>query len=337
MSSRSIAGIVLVLALALAGVGQVAFPPPAAAAAQPIVIRLAHAYSTTSIRHLSAEKLKEMIEARTGGRVRMEIFPAGQLYSDERQALQAVIQGNLEMSMPPLSNVTAYDPAFFVFDLPFLFKDQDSLNRFEDSPVGAAILQRVEKLGLKGLAYWDAGAAVVVTKSKVTAMSQLKGLKIRVPAGRIQTMSFRPFGASGVGLGVGEIPSAMQNGLIDGVYTDTLNVASARLYEVAGYTLITNQQFFTPALVVNRKFYDGLPQDVREAITKLLPEWVTTQRALSRTEQNEAQAEAAKKGMVITTLSAEQIAAAKTANREAYEEVRKLAGDALYRQVIEWK
>ncbi len=334
MNCRRTAKIVLAFALALAGVR------PAAtgyAAAQPIVIRLAHSYSTTSMRHLSAEKFKEMLESRTGGRVRLEILPAGQLYSDERQALQAAIQGNVEMATPPLSNVTAYDPAFFVFDLPFLFKDQDSLNRFEDSPVGTDLLKRVEKIGLKGLSYWDAGGAVVVTKSKVTDMSQLKGLKIRVPAGRIQVLSFKPFGASGVSLGVGEIPSAMQNNLIDGVYTDTLNSLSARLNEVAGYMFVTNQQFFTPGLVMNLKFYEGLPQDIRDTITAILPEWLTFQRALSRKQQADAVAELARKGMAVTRLTPEQITAARTANREAYEEGRKLIGDSLYKQVIEWK
>ncbi len=337
MDRRWMIGIVLVMALTLVGAWH-AVTASAAAAAEPLVLRLAHSYATTSARHLSAEKLGQMLEAATGGRVRIQIFPAGQLYTNEAQALQAVIQGNIELATPPLGNVTAFDPAFFVFDLPFLFKDQDTLNRFEDGPIGTALLKRFERIGLKGLSYWDAGAAVVATKRPVATLNDLKGLKLRVPAGKMQALSFRTFGASTVALGVGEIPSALQNGLIDGVYTDNLTVQASKLYEVAGHMLVTYQQFFTPGIVMNLKTYERLPPDIREILDKkVLPEWVTWQRALSRKLQSEVLDDLAKRGMTITRLDHTQTDAARAANREAYEEGRKAIGDELYSQVMSWR
>ena len=263
---------VLLALAALATMGGASFSLAATARAADFTLRLNHTLPAAHLRNRHAELFKQYVDKASNGTVDVQIFPAGQLYKNDQDAIKAVRSGAIEGAMVTPGDLSLFDPAFSIFELPFFATSYEQIDALETSDVGRQILYGLEKVGLKGLAYTDAGSAVVMNnKRPFKQLSDLSGLRIRASAGALQVKGFELLGASAIQLPFGEVAPSLQRGMIDGVYTTASAAASGKLGQQAKYVTWTKQQFFNPAIVVNLDWWNGLPQETRDAIMAGMP------------------------------------------------------------------
>lgn len=292
---------------ALGVVGLSAAPGAGPAAAADYTMRVNHTLPATHLRQTHAELFAKTVADVTGGAVAVKIFPAGQLYKKDSDAINAVRAGSLEAAMVSTGTLSLFEPGFELLELPFLITSYDQLDAVLDSAVGARILAGLDKVGLKGLAYTPAGSAIILnTKHPLTDVGDFEGLRLRSSAGKVQIESFELLGASGIVLPFGEVAQALQRGTVDGIYTSVAAAAAGKLGEQAKYATWTKQQFFAPVIVVNRDWYEALPAAHRTAIEGAMSGFYETAAKINQDEETASLAALKAQGAeVIEALSPE--------------------------------
>ncbi len=187
--SRVVAGSCLIMCTVFATTSQ---------AQTPIVIRFSHVVAPDTAKGKAAQRFKELAEARTAGRVRVEVSPNSQLYKD-REELEALQLGAVQMLAPSLSKLaTLGGNDFEAFDLPFLFKSRAAFRAVADAPIGAALLKRLEGQGVKGLAYWDNGFKVFTANRPLRNVTDFRNLRVRVQSSGVISAEMRALEAEPV-------------------------------------------------------------------------------------------------------------------------------------------
>ncbi len=235
-----------------------------ARADEPIVIKFSHVVAPDTPKGKAAEKFKELAEERTHGRVKVEVYPNSQLYKDKEE-LEALQLGAVQMLAPSLSK---FGPLgirdFEAFDLPFIFPSVAALRRVTDGPIGKALLKKLEPKGIVGLAYWDNGFSVVTSNRPLRTLADFKGLKLRIQSSKVLEQTYRDLGALPQVMAFSEVYQALQTGVVDAGGENTpSNIYTQKFYEVQKYLTVTHQNYIGYALIVNKKFWDGLPPDIR--------------------------------------------------------------------------
>jgi len=249
------------LALALASA-----PAPALgaqSAAMPIVMRIGHAQPVSHPRHKSLLRFKELVWEKTEGRIRVDVFPAGQL-GDEASMLEATKIGTLQATRGGLFELVS--PRLLVYTLPFLFDDLDGIEKVTMGPIGERIAKEAEKKGICILATGDAGGFRQITNDlrPVQAPEDLEGMRIRVPDIATIVRTFEAFGATPVGVPYGETYQALKSDLADGEENPFVNIDAMRFYEVQKYLTVLDYQFHPDPFNVNLAWYRALSaQDQR--------------------------------------------------------------------------
>jgi C4-dicarboxylate-binding protein DctP len=249
----------------------------AAESSKPITIRISHAYTITHLRQKVAVHFRELADKYIPGRLKVEIYPAGQLFGGKDE-MEAVMMGSVEMVLAPDGELISYVPAAAILKMP-IWKGYKDLYAFEDSPKGGGeIAARFEKFGVKCLGYntMIGGNMGVLTNKKrpIHVPEDAKGLKIRVPVGKHYELMIRHIGASPIQIGGAELMTALQTGVVDGSLTSLeYNYKSAAYKLQPHLTLIPIAA--TSAMLMNLKFWNSLPADVRSVIeTKIVPETI---------------------------------------------------------------
>src|SRR5467141_2764528 len=182
-------------------------------AQQPLVLKFSHVVTDDTPKGKGAIRFKELAEAKTQGRVKVEIYPNSQLYKD-REELQL---GAVQMLVP---SVSKFGPLgvrkFEVFDLPYMFADESSLERVVDGPVGTGLFQLLEPKGIVGLAYWFNGFKEFSANKPLRKLDDFKGLKIRIQSSKILEGEIKAFGAIPQVMAFSEVYTALQQGVVDG-------------------------------------------------------------------------------------------------------------------------
>jgi C4-dicarboxylate-binding protein DctP len=291
------------------------------ATAADFTLRLNHTLPAAHLRNKHAELFKQMVAKATNGTVDVEIFPAGQLYGNDQDAIKAVRSGAIEGAMVTPGDLSLFDPAFSIFELPFFANDYKQIDALEDGPVGQEILAGLAKIGLKGLAYTDAGSAIIINnKHPVSNPADLKGLRIRASAGALQVKGFELLGASAIQLPFGEVAPSLQRGMIDGVYTTPSAAAAGKLGQQAKYVTWTKQQFFNPAIIVNLAWWNSLPKDKRSAIMAVMPAFMREASKMNQDDEQKSIAALKQQGAEVSDLSPEAKAALKAKLQPLYDE-----------------
>lgn len=213
------------------------------------VIRLAHVVNEQDPYHVAAMKFKEIVEAKTAGNVKVEIFPNAVL-GDERTLLEGMQMGTVDMGIITNGPVANFLPKIAVFEMPFLFSKREDAYAVLDGPIGQNILKELETVKLKGLAYAERGFRNLTnSKRPVLAPADVKGLKIRVMQNPVYIDLFNTLGANAVPMAWAEALTALQQGTIDG-QENPVNVAYAfKLFETQKYFSMTRHTY-APALFV---------------------------------------------------------------------------------------
>jgi C4-dicarboxylate-binding protein DctP len=231
-------------------------------AAEPIVIKFSHVVAAESPKGKAALRFKETVERRTGGRVKVEVYPNATLFKDE-QELTALREGKVDMLAPALGDFSELEiPAFDVFGLPYVFLGRDMVRRVTDGTVGHDIFKQLEPKGIVGLAYWDAGFKIFAANKSVKRPQDIRGLRMRMSS-KIYEPMFLALGATPIEMGFGATVKALQEGKVDGNENTPSNLYTRKMHELQSHMTVTNHVYLGYALIANKKFWDGLPGDLR--------------------------------------------------------------------------
>jgi len=229
----------------------------------PIVIKFSHVVAQDTPKGHGAQKFKELAEERTKGRVKVEVYPNSSLYKDKEE-MEALQLGSVQMLAPSLAKFGPLGvKEFEVFDLPFIFKDQEAFRAVTDGPVGAGLFKKLESHGVKGLAYWDNGFHIMSANKPLHSVADFKGLKMRIQSSKVLDAQMRALGAIPQVMAFSELYQGLQSGVVDGTEGVPSNFYTQKVYEVQKHMTISNHGHLAYALIVNKKFWDGLPADIR--------------------------------------------------------------------------
>ncbi|MGX9425611.1 MULTISPECIES: TRAP transporter substrate-binding protein [Bradyrhizobium] len=320
--------------LAAASVVAIAFAGPAAAD-DPIVIKFSHVVATNTPKGQAAEKFKELAEKYTTGKVKVEVYPNSQLYKDKEE-LEALQLGAVQMLAPSNSKFGPIGvKEFEVFDLPYILPDLATLRKVTDGPLGAKLLKLLEPKGMIGLAYWDNGFKQMSANKKLIEPADYKGLKFRIQSSKVLEAQFRSLGAIPQVMAFSEVYQALQTGVVDGQENTWSNIYTQKMHEVQKYITTTNHGYIGYIVVVNKKFWEGLPPDIRASCEKAMKEATAYGNGQSQKENDDALAEIKKTGKSeIIALTPEQDAAMRKTMEPVYKDVAKRVGQGLIDEFV---
>jgi len=241
------------------------------AVAAPIKIKFSHVVAENTPKGQMANKFKELVDQRLGGKVVVEVFPNSQLFGDNK-VLEAMLLGDVQIAAPSLSKFSRYTKSLQVFDLPFLFKDMAAAEKFQKSEHGQKLLGSMEKKGLIGLGYLHNGLKQLSASKPLKVPADAKGLKFRIQASDVLAAQFQALGAVPLKKPFSEVFTLLQTKAIDGQENTWSNIYSKKFFEVQGYITESNHGLIDYLVVTSTEFWKGLPDDIRMDVKKALDE-----------------------------------------------------------------
>lgn len=269
------------------------------AADGPTVLRLAHGLDTGHPVHRAIVFMAERVADRSDGRIRVDIYPSEQL-GTERQALELLQIGSIDMAKVSSSALEAFAPAFRVLGLPFLFRDEAHRFSVLEGDVGRDLLDSAARYRLQGLAFYDAGARSFYTVGRpVRAPSDLEGLKIRVQESAVAIELVGALGGSATPIPFGELYTALQQGVVDGAENNPPSFYLTRHYEVARYYALDEHTAVPDVLLISTHAWDSLTSEERGWLREAARESARLQKRLWREATDEALAAVREAGVEI--------------------------------------
>ena len=270
-------------------------------------IRMGYLVPEEHSAHIQALKFKEKLERESDGRLKVELYPNGQLYGSDREAIEAVQLGNLEMTIPAVAPLASFNEKFLVFDLPFLFNDYDSAYRALDGDLGQELLDSLEQNDLKGLVFGENGFRHVSNnEGPIETPADMAGLKLRTLENPLHTDTFKAFGANASPFAFGELYTALQQGTYDAMECPISLYYTNKFYEVQDYLSLTGHVYAAAILLANNDFYNDLPEDLQTLVMEASEEFRDEQRKLAQQQDAEFMDKLEAEGMQINDLTTEQ-------------------------------
>ena len=274
----------LILAAALAAVVAL----PAAAMADPIIIKFSHVVANDTPKGKGALKFKELAEKYTNGKVKVEVYPNSTLYKDKEE-IEALQLGSVQMLAPSTAKFAPLGvKEFEALDLPWLFKDDANYEAAMKGPFGQYLFKKLSAKGITGLAYWDNGFHMVSANKPLLNPSDFKGLKFRISGSKIADRYFRDLGAIPQIMAFSEVYQALQTGVVDGCENTPSNYLTQKFHEVQKDITVSNHAHLQYAVIVNSKFWNGLPPDIRKELTKAMNEATDYTNSIATQENKDA-------------------------------------------------
>ena len=266
--SRKLLAVTAVLFIAL-GFGFWLASVPADAAG-PIVIKFAHNGNTIpeDPQNIACTKFKEMVEKKSNGALKVQIYPAAQL-GDARTIVEGVQMGTIEMADIENGPMGRFVPEAMLWDLPFIFRDISHAHKVLDGDVGQAIQKKYEKVSIKHLAYNDGGMRYFTNKVRpIKSMADMKGLKIRVMESKVMIDTINAFGSSAVPMAFGELYTALQQGVVDGQENPLNLIFSQRFYEVQKFLSLSGHFYYPRQYIVSLNWWKGLSPEHQKILAE---------------------------------------------------------------------
>jgi len=269
------------------GAAALAFSSLASAQA-PILIKFSHVNPANSPKNQAAEYFKKLAEDGTKGRVKIEIYPNSTLYKDKEE-LEALQLGAVQMLAPTLGK---FGPMglrdFEVFDLPYLFDSFDQVHLVTQGPIGKQLLDQLDAKGIKGLAFWDNGFKQMSANKPLRKPDDFKGLRMRIFSSKVLDAQMRALGAQPQVLAASEIYTSMQSGLVDGGENTESTFYQFKMYEVQKHLTLSSHGYVGYAVVANKKFWEGLPPDIRAVLEDALAKATVFGNRITKKENEDA-------------------------------------------------
>jgi C4-dicarboxylate-binding protein DctP len=302
------------LRIALSAAAILLAAPGMAAAQQPIVIKFSHVVAVDTPKGKAAEDFKKLAEERTKGRVKVEVYPNSSLFKDGEE-MEALQLGSVQMLAPSLAKFGPLGVRDFeVFDLPYMFDDYNELHKVTQGPVGASLFRKLDSKGIVGLAYWDNGFKVMSANKPIRLPADYKGLKMRIQSSKVLGDQMKALGSIPQVMAFSEVYQALQTGVVDGTENPPSNFYTQKMHEVQKYLALTNHGYLGYAVIANKKFWEGLPADIRATLEGAMKDATKLANDIAKKENEDAIEAVRKSGKTeIITLSADQKMALKRA------------------------
>ncbi len=293
-----------------------------AVAQQPIVIKFSHVVTPDTPKGKGALKFQELAQKYTNGRVKVEVYPNSSLYKDKEE-LEALQLGAVQMLAPSLAKFGPIGvKEFEVFDLPFILPDKAALRRVTDGVLGTKLMKMLEPKGIVGLAYWDNGFKGMSANRPLRMPADFRGLKMRIQSSKVLEAQMRALGAIPQVMAFSEVYQALQTGVVDGTENPPSNEYTQKMHEVQKYTVLSDHGYVGYAVITNKKFWDGLPADIRGQLEKAMKEATDYANSIAQKENDDAIEAMKKSGTTqVSTLTAEEKAAWRKALEPVYQEM----------------
>ncbi|PIE36258.1 ABC transporter substrate-binding protein [candidate division KSB3 bacterium] len=285
-----------------------------------------------SAQYQSLVFFKDLVEKNSEGKIEVELYHSSQL-GDDREMMEALQMGVQEVTCPSTAPIAPFVNGFKVFDLPFLFPTNESADYVLDGEVGQTLLDQLAEIGLIGLAYWENGYRQLTNSAKaVKSPADVKGLKVRTMENPIHLAAWKALGANPTPMAFGELFSAMQQKVVDGQENPWGTIYLQNFFEVQEYTTDTGHIYSPFVLMISKKFWDGLPEDMQKVVKEAALEARDHNRELNR-KMNAEYLEKLKEKMDVTILSPEERAAFQEAVQPVYDQFAEEIGQDLIQNV----
>jgi C4-dicarboxylate-binding protein DctP len=259
-----------------------------ARAQPPIVIKFSHVVAPDAPKGQAAERFRVLAEQLTHGRVRVEVYPNSQLYKDKEE-LEALQLGAVQMLAPSLAKFGPLGvKEFEAFDLPYIFPTKAALYAVTEGPIGRSLLDKLESKGITGLAYWDNGFKVMSANRPLHTPADFRGLRMRIQGSKVLDAQMRALGAIPQVLAFSEVYPALQAHVVDGTENPPSNMLTQGMHEVQKYVTVSNHGYLGYAVIVNKKFWDGLPRDIREELEQAMREATAFEKTIAQRDNDAA-------------------------------------------------
>lgn len=327
----------LILALVLTGCGapaeqvsgeQQATSGSEAPVKEQVHIRISHCDPTTVPQHLGFELFKKIVEEESNGAIRVSTYPATQL-GGERESLEQVKNGSLEMATASAGPVTTFNKQFMVLDIPFVFDDYETAWMVMDGPVGQALLRSGEKIGLKGLGFMENGFRHVTNNVRpIKTPADLKGLKIRTMEAPMHMENFKALGANPTPVPWQDTFLALQQNVVNGQENPLAACYAANMHEVQKYLSLTGHIYDPMTIFVNTDWFYSLSEEHQALIQRAAILGQNYSRFINKQREAFLVDEFIAKGVQVNDLTPEERAQLRATSQDAVmEKIKKEIGE----------
>jgi C4-dicarboxylate-binding protein DctP len=261
------------------------------AGGETFTIKFSHVVTPATPKGQAAERFKEIVEERSGGRITVEVYPNSELYGDKDE-LQALQSNSVQMLAPASAKFTTVAPALQVLDLPFLFDSVDDIPEVvsPDSAAGKAIYENeaLAASNIKVMGLWDNGLKQLSSNTEMRTPESLAGLSFRIQPSDVLRSQFESWGASSTPLAFAEVYNALQQGVVSGQENPYSNIESQNMHTVQSHITESNHGYIGYVLVINNEFFQGLPPDLQEVVQASADEASTYNREVAAKLNEEA-------------------------------------------------
>ncbi|MBU2866833.1 DctP family TRAP transporter solute-binding subunit [Pacificibacter marinus] len=249
----------------------------AACDAGEMVIKFSHVTNTDKHpKGIAANLFMDRVNAEMNGKACVEVYPNSTLYNDD-QVLEAMLQGDVQMAAPSLSKFETFTKEYRIFDLPFMFKNMDAVDEFQNSETGQAMKQTMVRRGLLGLEFWHNGLKQISANKPLIVPADAAGLKFRVQPSDVLVAQMEALDASPQPMAFSEVYGALQTGVVDGQQNTWSNIYGQKFFEVQDGTTETNHGLLDYMVVTSVDWWESLDADVRDQLSTIMSE-VTAER-----------------------------------------------------------
>ena len=305
-----------------------------ALAAEPIVIKFSHVVAQDTPKGKAAEKFRELAEQYTKGAVKVEVYPNSTLYKDKEE-MEALQLGAVQLLAPSLAKFGPLGVREFeVFDLPYIFDGYEALNKITQGAVGQQLLAKLEPKGIRGLAFWDNGFKSFSANTPITKPEDLRGKKMRIQSSKVLEEQMREVKSLPQVMAFSEVYQALQSGVVDGTENPHSNLYTQKMHEVQKHMTLTDHGYLGYAVITNKKFWDGLPAEIRTQLDKAMVESTAYANQIAK-EENDKSLEAVRASgkTEIHTPTAEEKAAFKKAFAPVHKKMESRIGAELIQSI----
>ena len=276
--------------------------PLAAQAQAPIVIKFSHVVAIDTPKGKAADMFAKKAAELTKGRVKVEVYANSTLYKDKEE-MEALQLGAVQMLAPSLAKFGPLGvKEFEVFDLPFIFDNTAELHKVTQGPVGKLLLSKLEPKGIRGLAFWDNGFKSFSANKPLRAPADFRGVKMRIQSSKVLEAQMRALGSLPQVMAFSEVYQALQTGVVDGTENPISNLYTQKMHEVQKHLTLSEHGYLGYAVIVNKKFWGGLPADVHAQLEQAMKEATEHANKIAQAE-NEASLDAVRKSGKTTVYS----------------------------------
>jgi len=243
------------------------------AVAKPVVMKFSHVVAIDTPKGQMGVKLKQLVDERLKGKIDLQVYPNAQLFGDNK-VLEAILLGDVQLAAPSLSKFSKYTQKLQVYDLPFLFKDMQAVDKFQKSATGQSLLNSMESKGLIGVGYLHNGLKQFTANSPLRVPADAKNKKFRIMSSDVLVEQFKALDAIPLKKPFSEVFTLLQTKAVDGQENTYSNIYSKKFFEVQPYLTESNHGLLDYMVVTSKEFWYGLDADTRKILKQAIDEAV---------------------------------------------------------------